>query len=214
MWSGHESDRAHDHRAGAAPGNASRWSATSGSSHGTCGGPERDCQTWSYSGIRPPRRPAPRCARPGAGRGRPAAVLVRNGMECAVKTSRAPARAVPRAASPAASATASANIADSSGWSKYDRSFDQFRRPVAGSGARAGDVLLVLRTAGIPPQAEVENTAAGGSRWIPHWPQRHPRRRAPSSGCRSTPAAVRRSGADLFDQATVDAVDRGHPPKC
>ncbi len=44
---GDETDRADDHRLGARSARVDRWSATSGSSHGTCGGPDRDCHTWS-----------------------------------------------------------------------------------------------------------------------------------------------------------------------
>ena len=77
-----------------------RWSLMSGSSHGTCGGPERDCQTRSNSAPGPrtsavTSRAVSRCCARTARRA-PARTtsFIASGIECAVNTSRASSRSV------------------------------------------------------------------------------------------------------------------------
>ncbi len=90
-----------------------RWSHTSGSSHGTCGGPLRDCHTRSHGWSRPSARLTSSallrsCASYSPPDG-PAVSAIETGMLWAVKTSRASSRPSRSSAARVRSAIAATN---------------------------------------------------------------------------------------------------------
>ncbi len=193
---------------------ARRWSLTSGSSHGTDGGPDRDCHTRSNDRPGPPGRPpaarrspararrcGPRARRPRPSRSGWSARWPPAGRRPAGPRAGTRARRPGRRRWPARSPRRRSSAAASPPWGRPGPSGRTPARP--GPGRRPRGTAGSRRTRRRPRWPA--RRRARRRRWPSR--ARRPRRRAPSCGCPSTPAGRPRP-AQRGDQRLVLLVDR------